>query len=151
LGEDAVEVFKDALLAYQTRRDDVSFATLEELVTDARRIAGKSRLSPEEASAWIKQLTRGLPLPEMRTVSTMGRQVFLILGLWNDRTDKDIRLRCLDTGKTEEQLTREDREAQQQAEDKRQRGEKWRAQGLCFYCGGQIGLFKKCKSCGRRN
>jgi len=31
------------------------------------------------------------------------------------------------------------------------RSEKWRSQGLCQYCGGQLGMFKKCKNCGRKN
>jgi hypothetical protein len=27
----------------------------------------------------------------------------------------------------------------------------WKKQGLCQYCGGHLGLFKKCKSCGEKN
>ena len=42
---------------------------------------------------------------------------------------------------------------QREAEEERQRRQRdaWRSQGLCFNCGGQLGIFKKCKSCGNKN
>lgn len=30
------------------------------------------------------------------------------------------------------------------------KGEKWEAEGLCKHCGGKLGLFGKCKSCGKK-
>jgi hypothetical protein len=36
-------------------------------------------------------------------------------------------------------------------EAKHAQGEAWAEQGLCRYCGGQIGFFKKCKKCGMKN
>ena len=43
-------------------------------------------------------------------------------------------------------MARERREA----EAKEKQAEEWHSQGLCQYCGGQLGMFKKCKSCGRK-
>jgi len=42
---------------------------------------------------------------------------------------------------------------QREAEAERQSHQRdvWRSQGLCFNCGGQLGIFKKCKSCGNKN
>lgn len=34
---------------------------------------------------------------------------------------------------------------------KARQSDEWRSQGLCQYCGGQLSMFKKCKSCGRKN
>ena len=49
--------------------------------------------------------------------------------------------------KIEQQKQEEQRRIEQQK--KREQSEKWRKQGLCFYCGGQIGgvFKKKCKLC----
>lgn len=36
-------------------------------------------------------------------------------------------------------------------EKERERAQAWRTLGLCEFCGGRLGLFRKCKSCGRSN
>jgi hypothetical protein len=76
-------------------------------------------------------------------------QATAILMKWDELSSNcdDIELRCFATGKTAEQLQKEDEEK----ERKRKQSEAWRAQGLCGYCGGQLGMFKKCKSCGKKN
>ena len=67
-------------------------------------------------------------------------------------TDEDsLSVRSCLTGKTIEQLQEEDREASRIAEAKRKQALEWSSQGLCQNCGGQLGIFKKCKSCGRKN
>jgi len=46
------------------------------------------------------------------------------------------------------------RQRQREQEEKRQRIEqsrRWASQGLCHNCGGILGMFKKCKSCGYKN
>jgi hypothetical protein len=59
----------------------------------------------------------------------------------------DITFRSCQTGKTPEQLHLDDElEAKQ-----RRQSENWHLQGLCRYCGGSLGFFKKCKSCGAKN
>ena len=64
--------------------------------------------------------------------------------------EDSLLVRSILTGKTIEQLRQADEEAAKIAEAKRKQAEEWRSQGLCQYCGGQLGMFKKCKSCGRK-
>lgn len=79
--------------------------------------------------------------------TTMAVQARAIEMAWADAPKKDMGLRVIATGKSIEQLEKEDR----LSEKKRKKSEAWRAQGLCYNCGGQLGMFKKCKSCGYKN
>jgi hypothetical protein len=65
--------------------------------------------------------------------------------------DADPKLRYLVEGHTEAEW--EDYE-QKQAEEEKRKAEQsaaWQAQGLCRFCGGQLGMFKKCKACKAKN
>jgi hypothetical protein len=42
-------------------------------------------------------------------------------------------------------------QTRRKAEAEKKQADQWLSQGLCQYCGGQLGMFKKCKSCGRKN
>jgi hypothetical protein len=44
-----------------------------------------------------------------------------------------------------------ERKHAERAEAERRQSESWRSQGLCVHCGGQLGFFKKCKTCGEKN
>ena len=68
--------------------------------------------------------------------------------LFNKIDFNNITLRSCLTGKSVDTLKAEDQEA---TEKKRLQSEEWAARGLCRNCGGQLGLFKKCKSCGAKN
>jgi len=53
-----------------------------------------------------------------------------------------------------EQECKRKEEEQRKCEEQRKREEqqnKWASEGLCRYCGGTLGFFKKCKSCGQKN
>ena len=72
-----------------------------------------------------------------------------IIQMQNDEKQKK-----LEEEKRKQRKNEEERQRQRQAEEKRKHEEqvtRWIQQGLCKYCGSQIGgLFtKKCKSCGR--
>ena len=124
-GDKALAVFQGALSCYSRDEDtELAFDTIQSLLTEAREVSGDAQKYGRNTA-----------------VSSLA-----ILMLW-DEAPKDLRLRYLDTGKTVEELQKEDEEE----ERKRKQSDAWRAQGLCSYCGGQLGMFKKCKSCGRKN
>lgn len=130
----------------------------------AREPAGQedsaTNMSAEQASAMGKAELKWPPIgvpnyyelaDAVKQKAEIPRQAFFIINLWNDYSDKDMKLRCFDTGKTEEQLKKEDEKERQQAAERRKQSEAWQAQGLCRYCGGELGMFKKCKSCRMKN
>ena len=124
-GGNAVAVLMGALRDYSDGKDvELNYQVIESLVTEAKKINGDPKIGGHELAV----------------------QSRAILMVWQDAS-KDMRLTCLDTGKTEEQLKRDAAEA----ERKRKQGEEWARQGLCRNCGGQLGMFGKCKACGRRS
>jgi hypothetical protein len=88
---------------------------------------------------------------KLRETSKQGMDSFAysIETVYNQRIDpNNITVRSFLTGKSVEELKKEDQEA---AENKRIQSEEWANKGLCRYCGGQLGFMRKCKSCGTKN
>jgi alpha-tubulin suppressor-like RCC1 family protein len=72
----------------------------------------------------------------------------------NDKGQCNVSREELKKQKEREQKRRESEQKRQEAQQKREREEqskRWQQQGLCKYCGGQLGgiFTKKCKSCGK--
>jgi uncharacterized protein (UPF0335 family) len=81
--------------------------------------------------------------------SIARKNAMLLNMLFNEKADQ--RIRYLLEGHTEaeyEKFLAVENEKARKLEEQRQQ---WRAQGLCASCGGQLGMFKKCKSCGAKN
>jgi hypothetical protein len=123
-GEEAANVFVRACHSYEANHDQESFDLIKELLAEAKVMGDAQKY--------------GL---------TIAKQAMVITYFWQDFHPKDIQLRSYKANKTVEKLKQEDEEA----ERKHKQSEAWRAQGLCRYCGGQLGMFKKCKSCGSKN
>jgi hypothetical protein len=124
-GENALSMFMSGCAAREEEHDQASLDFIEEMLADAKRIDGNAGQYGQ----------------------TQAVQSRAILMWWGKYNPTDIQLRSIRTGKAAEQLRKEDEEA----ERKRQQSKAWRAQGLCGHCGGQLGMFKKCKSCGAKN
>jgi hypothetical protein len=124
-GEDALSMFMSGCAAREEDHDQASMDFIKEMLADAKRINGNG-----------SQYGR-----------TLAAQSLAILMWWDGHNPTDIQLRSLKSGKTTEQLEKEDEEAAR----RHQQSNAWRAQGLCYSCGGQLGMFKKCKSCGAKN
>lgn len=126
LGENALQVFIQHMDNYENNKDLASLETIKELVNDARIINGDSQ----------------------GYGATSAVQSKAILMMWDERAglSKDTAIRCFDLGLSEEELKRQDEEKDRAIKQ----SETWQSQGLCYYCGGQLGMFKKCKSCGKK-
>lgn len=63
----------------------------------------------------------------------------------------DDRLKYLVDGHTDAEWEEEKKRRETAEKQRRKQSERWQSQGLCRNCGGQLGFFKKCKSCGVKN
>ena len=132
---DAVQGYKVFCEVYKETKDD----TILSILIEQYQLA-KSNASLPETMSNIQAISIG------RNICGQFREFQSGLN-----GEDALYIRSKLTGKTLEQLRQEDKIEEEKAAAKAAQAAEWKMKGLCTNCGGQLGMFKKCKSCGTKN